>query len=1204
MEGINIKITGDSSQALREFKKLKEAAQQIVNIKMKPMLDWNSQWNFDISKIKLPQNIGQDFAQKLAEGISGLDSAGKSLEATFGGIFKTITASATAVTGLIGKVVKDSLSIGGGFEAQMTSAKVISGATAEEFEKLTAKAREMGATLPITAAQAAQAMTIMAQRGTNVTDILTSVEEVSSLAISQGVDLATAADILGSTLKNFGLAAEETGRIANEFNIASNTSALNISKLVEAMKYVAPAASAVGASVEEALSALMALSDAGLPGEMSGTGLAMVYTKLATKARIMGVETKTLEGKMKPLREVFTELRAKGFGLAEATQVFGQRGAKAALNLAKFSETLEYHEKDLQRVGVTQAAVQEKMKTWPNVWNAFQSASEELHIEIFEQIKTQSKEVVSSFADLTRALSKWVNETQIAGKSLDAFLEGLGLKIPSADEFRKILNGLNIQDFIDKAKSFGETIKNIGESIVTFFNSVKTPLLFLIEHLGTFASISFWGWIIGKGLQIPAAILGIAGAFDKLSKSVGALVGLNLTGLTGLFATIAAGGMVAGTAVVAKTIENFASHEERITAFRDKIEHEADELNRNVVEKITKGFKTGFEELPLEFDRVSPVLRKSLNNTIAKFQDEFKNKFAQAFIEINPDKALKKIEEKGFDTKTLQEQGTAIKLIAADISDDLGVTLTNALNNNQAAYESLEPEIKKVIDFMKESGVTARTTAEDFNNLLASFINIGKLKIAAENVVPINETQALRKRIFTPIDDLLSELPKNIEKAQNLLGKQNLNIVLNAEITTAQTQLEKLIKNISKDNNIPIKVVTAEALNQLKTLGAQGNKVAQSLVNNWKESGSAIDTFISNAKDAVDYLGVSPDKFLPALAKMTKGIQRIDPLTGKITEQFKKAHNALKEWANTSFDKLTQRLQRLRKAYEGGFIDKKSLETEIRNVSPQIKAQVVTELEPLKGQFKSTTDYYSVAASEYISKIQDIFGDLGVEMAQKEFSNLWSKTGSAIGQTITSQVERNMQVKNLEQPSLDFNMQGFSQALTPIAYKIEQIANQNQGVNNAFDYSASFNIVVNEIKNAAIDIQNVRAAINNLDNTVKSLQIPAQSQNEVDTTALVNEIKVISSGIQNLYTAFGNFESVMKPQTASTIDDSRIISALQEVQSAVLNVENALKSLTGGNTYDIDINQQGFVVQQKSDADNLARSTVSALRAGIGNGGI
>ena len=858
--------------------------------------------------------------------------------------------------------------------------------------------------------------------------------------------------------------------------------------------------------------------------------------------------------------------------------------------MAKFSETLEYHEKDLQRVGVTQAAVQEKMKTWPNVWNAFQSASEELHIEIFEQVKTQAKDAVSGVADLTRIFSKWVNETQIANKSLNAFLEGLGLKIPSADEFRKILDGLNIQDFIDKAKSFGETIKNIGESIVTFFNTVKAPLGFLIQHLGTFASISFWGWILGKGLQVPAAILGIAGAFKQLHSALKSLTGLNLTGfLTNPIktspATVAIGaisGMALAGVALYRAKEKIENHSKEIQKFKDKLAHEVDEINSKLVLKVDTEFNTGFEELPSDFFMASSNIRQDIKNRISELQDEFKNRFIQAYHEIN-------------DT---------IEKTTADISDDLGVTLTNALNNNQAAYESLEPEMKKVIDFLKESGVNARTTAEDFNNLLASFNNIGKLKIATENVVPISEVQAFNKKISTSIKDTIENLPNDFERIKDYLGGQNLDVGIEITISQAKKQLEAAIKAISKERNIPIEVATTEALSRLKALGAQGNKIAQSLVNNWKESDTAIDIFMSNAKDAVDYLGVSPDKFLPALEKITKGIQRIDPLTGKITEQFKKAHTALKEWANTSFDKLTQRLQRLRKAYEGGFIDKNSLEDEIRNVSPQIKAQVVTELEPLRGQFKSTNDYYSVAASEYISKIQDIFGDIGVEMAQKEFANLWSKTGSAIGQTITSQVERNMQVKNLEQPSLDFNMQSFSQALTPIAYKIEQIANQSQGVNNAFDYSASFNIVVNEIKNAAIDIQNVRAAINNLDNTVKSLQIPAQSQNEVDTTALINEIKVISSGIQNLYTAFGNFESVIKPQTASTIDDSRIISALQEVQSAVLNVENALKSLTGGNTYDIEINQQGFVVQQKSDADNLARSTVSALRAGIGNGGI
>ena len=61
---------------------------------------------------------------------------------------------------------------------------------------------------------------------------------------------------------------------------------------------------------------------------------------------------------------------------------------------------------------------------------------------------------------------------------------------------------------------------------------------------------------------------------------------------------------------------------------------------------------------------------------------------------------------------------------------------------------------------------------------------------------------------------------------------------------------------------------------------------------------------------------------------MAKGIQKIDPLTGKVTEQFKKAHAALKEWANVTFDKVAQRIQKLRKAVEGGLLKKESLEAE------------------------------------------------------------------------------------------------------------------------------------------------------------------------------------------------------------------------------------------------------------------------------------
>ena len=63
-------------------------------------------------------------------------------------------------------------------------------------------------------------------------------------------------------------------------------------------------------------------------------------------------------------------------------------------------------------------------------------------------------------------------------------------------------------------------------------------------------------------------------------------------------------------------------------------------------------------------------------------------------------------------------------------------------------------------------------------------------------------------------------------------------------------------------------------------------------------------------------------------------------------------------------------------------------------------------------------------------------------------------------------------------------------------------------------------------------------------------------------------------------------------------------SAIADVTNAVKAVENAIRSINAGNNYDIDINQQGFIVERKSDADLVARNTASALRSGLGNGGV
>ena len=115
-------------------------------------------------------------------------------------------------------------------------------------------------------------------------------------------------------------------------------------------------------------------------------------------------------------------------------------------------------------------------------------------------------------------------------------------------------------------------------------------------------------------------------------------------------------------------------------------------------------------------------------------------------------------------------------------------------------------------------------------------------------------------------------------------------------------------------------------------------------------------TFCASA-NPVTYLGASPSKFTHALNSLMKNIQKIDPLTGRVTEAFKKGHDALKEWANVTFDKLSQRIQRLKKAVEGGFLNRKALEDEFQNLSKELKLQIVTELEPTRGQYRDKSAF-------------------------------------------------------------------------------------------------------------------------------------------------------------------------------------------------------------------------------------------------------
>lgn len=439
-EGMHIEVTASSIGAKEAFEETRQSLDAIAAAVLSLGND------LDALRRNMEKPPKMSWGKELA---SNMDKAGEYIEKGFSKIVKGLTVAASAIGGAIAAVTKSALDVGGGFETQMTRVKIISGATAEDLDALTKKAREMGESLPITAQEAASAMELLAQRGTQAKDILASVADVSALAISQNVGMAEASELLGSTMTNFGIAIEKASQVTDIFNNASNQSALNMSKLAEGLKYVGPAASAAGMKLEEAVAAMEVLANAGLSGEMIGTGLSMTLSKIAKSSSILGVKTRELDGTMRPLKDIFVELQAKGLTLADASQVFGERAAKAALNLAKYSGTLAENERNLQKWGSTQKAVTEQLGTFENRMKGLWSAVEGVRLEIFDQIKEESKDAVGGITELTRALRSWVGETQIASKTLKGFLSGLGVDIPSGDDFKKLLAEFDVSAFVE-----------------------------------------------------------------------------------------------------------------------------------------------------------------------------------------------------------------------------------------------------------------------------------------------------------------------------------------------------------------------------------------------------------------------------------------------------------------------------------------------------------------------------------------------------------------------------------------------------------------------------------------------------------------------------------------------------------------------------------------------------------------------------------
>lgn len=484
--------------------------------------------DLDISGFLRGLRTAQEEANKstksMAERISsGFKGVGSTLTSAGSTLTKGVT---TPIVGLGAAVVKT----GATFESSMAKVQSISGASGKDFEDLTAKAREMGATTQFSASEAAQAFQYMAMAGWDTSSMLGGISGVMDLAAASGEDLGTVSDIVTDAMTAFGMAADGTSKVLKDgvetevnnttrfvdaLAAASNSSNTNVAMLGESFKYVAPVAGALSYSVEDTAVALGLMANQGIKASQAGTSLRTLLTNMANPTDTMasamdalGVSLENDDGSMKSLMEVMQDLR-EGFG-------------EGRLSVEQFESGMQFLNSSFDSGKITE--------------EEYESQLEDLMIAMYGVEGAQKAQIAAQLAGKTgmAGLLAIINTTdEDFNKLSESIYNAAGTSKEMADIMRQTLTG-QVKELMSAVESlaldaFGilqpyllKAVDKLKEMVARFQELSPEQKEQIIRWVAIAAAIGPVLLILGKVTSTVGSVIGIfgkiPGAVSKASK--------------------------------------------------------------------------------------------------------------------------------------------------------------------------------------------------------------------------------------------------------------------------------------------------------------------------------------------------------------------------------------------------------------------------------------------------------------------------------------------------------------------------------------------------------------------------------------------------------------------------------------------------------------------------------------------------------------
>ena len=391
---------------------------------------------------------------------------------------------------------KEVVTTGMTFESSMSSVAAISGATNEELEQLTEKAKVMGATTKYTAAESADAFKYMAMAGWKTSDMISGIDGVLSLAAASGEDLATTSDIVTDAMTAFGLSADQASHFADVLAAASSNANTNVSMMGETFKYVAPVAGALNYSIEDTAEAIGLMANAGIKSTQAGTALRSIITRLSTDAGAsskslgalgtlveeLGVQFYNADGSARDFGDVINEAREAWKGLNDEQQTEYGKAIAGTNAISGWLALMNSAPADVQKLtkaieecdGAATDMSTTMIDNLQGDMTLLESATDGMKIALSEELNPAIRDITQTFTKYMPTVQKALEPVaRGAGKFIKGVSDAVPVILQHAAPAIEILGGA-LKNAYNGAKWLIEKLPGVS----SFVQDVKNQKLF------------------------------------------------------------------------------------------------------------------------------------------------------------------------------------------------------------------------------------------------------------------------------------------------------------------------------------------------------------------------------------------------------------------------------------------------------------------------------------------------------------------------------------------------------------------------------------------------------------------------------------------------------------------------------------------------------------------------------------------------------